>query len=50
MILATNVEMRDELNQNHNIKPHWNCIEKVRFGSVKINLNVNMNMNIYKLA
>ena len=46
MILATNVEMKDDLNQNHNIEPHWNCIEKVRFASVKMNLNVNMNMNI----
>ena len=48
LILADNVEIRDEFNQNHEAAGSYDrdCIEKIRFAWVKMNLNMDMNMNM----
>ena len=48
LILADNVEIRDEFNQNHEAAGSYDrdCIEKIRFVWVKMNLNMDMNMNM----
>ena len=42
------MEIRDEFNQNHEAAGSYDrdCIEKIMFAWVKMNLNMDMNMNM----